>query len=201
MTWPTLRALDSLPARDRRALRLGAWLLAPVLAVLLVVQPWRRAAREAHDALASERASLARELAALRDAPRDARLVTQGMRVLTEEGGRLFDGADAVAASAELAGYVADQAAEVGLELEDSETRATADSASVAAVDVRASGDVLAIIGFLRALEEGPRLARVERLSIGPPPGADEGDGSLVLSATVTSLARRAGAIPDGGRP
>ena len=201
MTWPTLPMLHRLGARDRRALRVGAWLVAPVLALLLVVQPYRRALRDARDLLATERASLARELAALRDAPRDARLVAQGAQALAEEGARLFDGADAVAASAELAGWVADLAAEQGLELEDSETRATEDSAAVAAVEIRAGGDVLAIVGFLRALEEGDHLARVARLSIGPPPGADEGDGTLVLTATVTSLARRASMLPSAPAP
>lgn len=198
MRWPTL---PTLAARDRRALRIGAWLLAPVLMLLLVVQPYRRAMGDARDVLAAERASLARELAALRDAPRDARLVAQGARALAGEGARLFDGADAVAASAELAGWVADLAAEQGLELEDSETRATTDSATVAAVEIRGGGDVLAIVGFLRALEEGDRLARVERLTIGPPPGADEGDGTLVLTATVTSLARRASMLPESLAP
>ena len=210
MTWQRFESLrealrarvGAMNARDRRALQLGAWIMAPVAAFVLVVQPYVRARRDAVETLATERLSLARELAALRDAPRDARLVDQGTRALAEEGARLFDGADAVAASAALAGYVSDRAAESGLELEDSETRAGADSTTVAAVEIRGGGDVLAIVGFLRALEEGPRLARIERLTIGPPPGADEGDGTLVLAATVTGLSRRAttlGAVPANG--
>ena len=192
MNRPLLDRFGALGARDRRALRLGVALLGPALFVMLVLQPYRHAARATADALATERSALARELAALRDAPRDARLVEQGTQALAEEGSRLFEGADAVAASAELASWVGDRAAEAGLELEDSETRATADSATVAAVEIRGAGDVLAIVAFLEMLESEAKLARVERLTIGPPPGADEGDGTLVLSATITSRARRA---------
>ena len=203
MTLPSatiVAAFDRLAPRDRQALKIGAWIVAPVLASMLLVQPYRRARHETRDALAAERTALAIELAALRDAPRDARLVRQGRHALLEEGARLFDGADAVAASAELASWVADQAAEAGLQLEDSETRAMTDardSSAVAAVEIRAAGDVLAVVAFLRALEDGPRLARVERLALGAPAGAEEGDGSLMLTATVTAFARRAVGLPS----
>ena len=172
MTMPTLpafSALDRLAPRDRQAMRIGAWIVAPVLAVVLVVQPYRRAQREASEALATERAALASELAALRDAPRDARLVRQGRRALVEEGARLFDGADAVAASAELASWVADQAAEAGLELEDSETRAMTDVRDSTAVAARsraptdsriARGDVMGVLPSARSPAPPPAARR-----------------------------------------
>ena len=198
LQWPASRA--RLSASDRRALRLGAWIVGPALFLMLVVQPWRRALRDAGDDLTAQRASLGRELAALRDAPGDASLVRQGWLALGAEGSRLFDGGDAAAASAELASYVADQVAESGMTLDESETRAATDSDAVAAVEIRASGDVLGVVALLQALEDGPRLARTERLTIAPPPGADEDDGTLVLTATVTGLARHRHALPSAQR-
>ena len=178
--------------RDRRALRLGACIVAPALFLLLVVQPWRRALGDATDGAAMQRASLARELAALRDAPRDSVLLRQGWQALMEEGARLVDGADAVAASAELANWVAGRVTESGLELIGSETRPEDEGGATAAVAIRARGDVLAMVEALRALEDGPRLAIVERLTIGIAPESDAaGDGALVVTALITAPTRR----------
>ena len=186
MRWPAMAP------RDRRALRLGAFVVAPVLFALLVVQPWRRTLADASDGAAMQRASLARELAALRDASRDSLVLGMGWRALVEEGARLVDGADAVAASAELASYVADQVTEGGLELIESETRPEDEDGATAAVAIRARGDVLAVLDVLRRLEEGPRLAIVERLTIDVAPEAGaEGEGALVLTAVITAPTRR----------
>lgn len=187
---PTLPAIG---ARDRRALRLGATVLLPALAFALVVRPYARALSTTYDELETQRALLARELGALRDAPRDAGRAGEARQALAVATQRLFDGADAVAASAELASYVSDQAVENGLEVEESETRAASPD-DLPAMDIRARGDVLAIVDFLRALEDGPRLARVERIAIARDPRAagEEWDGTLTLTATVTGLSLRA---------
>ena len=189
----------ALTARDRRALRLGAWVAAPVLVLSLVVRPYLAALETARAEVAAQRTLLARELGALRDAPRDSQLVRQGRIALAAASARLFDGGDMVAASGELAGYVSDQAGETGVELEESETRAAGDSTPT--VDIRARGDVLAIADFLHALETGPKLARAERLTIvrEPTQGGPAGDGLLTLTATITGLSLRAPA--EAGRP
>ncbi|HKG92323.1 MAG TPA: hypothetical protein VKA84_10545 [Gemmatimonadaceae bacterium] len=176
----------ALSPRDRRALRLGAWMAAPVLVASLVVRPYLGALGAARAELAAQRTLLARELGALHDAPRDARLVREGQMALAAAAERLFDGGDAVAASGELAGYVSGQAEEAGVEIEESETRSAGDSTPT--VDIRARGDVLALADFLHALEAGPKLARAERISIvrEPPRGGDAGDGTLTLTATIT---------------
>ena len=192
----------ALSPRDRRALRLGAWAAAPVLVLSLVVRPYLGALRTARADVEAQRTLLARELGALRDAPRGARLVGEGRQALAAASARLFDGGDAVAASAELAGYVGDQAEETGVEMEESETRSAGDAAP--AVDIRARGDVLAITDFLRALEAGPKLARAERVTIAREPsrGADAGDGTLILTATITGRSLRAsGDAPAGTAP
>lgn len=180
----------ALSARDRRALRLGMLVLLPVLVLSLVVRPYLRALALARQELAAQRVLLARELGALRDAPRDAVLVRHGRQLLAGAAARLFDGGDAVAASAALAGYVGDQADSAGLEVQESETR----PGDMPSVDFRARGDVLAIMDFLRAIEDGPKLARVEQLTITREPsrGGDDADGTLVLAATIAGLPLRA---------
>jgi hypothetical protein len=197
----------TLTARDRRALRLGAWVAAPALVLSLVVRPYLSALNAARADVEAQRTLLARELGALRDAPRDSQLVRQGRIALAAASTRLFDGGDAVAASGELAGYVSGQAEETGVELEESETRAAGDSTPT--VDIRARGDVLAIADFLHALESGPKLARAERMTIvrEPAPGGPAGDGVLTLTATITGLSPRVPAAlaappaPERGRP
>src|SRR5687767_10178623 len=184
MTWPVLGP------RDRRALRLAAWTVVPLLLVALVIRPYWRAMRASSEKLATQRTLLARELGAVRDAANEAELVRRGRRALAEEHSRLFDGGDAVAASAALASYVAERAAESGVDVEESETRAVPDS-TAAAVEIGASGSVLDVVQFLRALEEGPRLARADRVVISPAGGTSR-SGTVTLKMTVTGLSRRA---------
>ena len=181
-----------LGARDRRALRVGAWVLCPALFVVVVARPFQHAYRAASSELSTQRTALARELAALRDAPRDAQLARQGRYALAQERSRLFEGDDAVAASAQLAGYVAELAAQSGVEVDDSETRAVPDSAAVAAVEIGASGNVIQVAQFLRALEHGPKLARAERIVIAPTAVAGRHTGRVTLRMSVTGLSRRA---------
>ena len=168
-------------------------MVVPVLLVALVIRPYARALRASSDALATERALLARELGVLRDAGQDAQLAERERRALAEECSRLFEGGDAVAASAQLASYVAELAEESGVSVDESETRAVTDSSIVAAVELGATGGVLEIVQFLRALENGPRLARSDRISISPVAGASpSGTGTVTLRLSVTSLMRRA---------
>ena len=186
MRWPTLGP------RDRRALRLGAWVMLPALFLLLVARPYQRALSAAGEELDRQRSLLTRELGALRDAPRDAQLVRHGRDALAEERFRLFEAADAVAASAQLGSYVAARAAESGVDVDESETITVADSAAVTAVDIAATGSVVEIVEFLRALENGPKLARAERIVIVPAPGASQNNGTVTLRMTVTGLSQRA---------
>ena len=182
-----------LGARDRRALRLAASVVVPVLLVALVFRPYGRALRASAEVLATERTLLARELGVLRAAGQDAQLAERERRALAEECSRLFEGGDAVAASAQLASYVAELAEESGVSVDESETRAVTDSSIVAAVELGATGGVLEIVQFLRALENGPRLARPDRITISPVAGASpSGGGTVTLRMTVTSLMRRA---------
>lgn len=199
---PRLR-MPAIGQRDQRALRVGAWILGPALLFVLVVRPSVSAVVESRDALASERALLGRELSLVAEAPRDRQLLRSAQRAVSAAGPRLFGGAEPVSASAELARYVARQATESGLALEQTETETVLDSSAAAVspnggasgggarplrVSIRAHGEVEAVAAFLQAIEDGPRLVRVEQLIISVADTTT--DSSLSVSATLSGLAR-----------
>lgn len=187
----------TLSSRDRRALRLGAWVMLPVLLVMLGVRPYVRTLGAARGELETQRALLARELGALADAPRDSALALSAMRAASLMSMRLFRSPDAVGASAELASHVRALAGAAGLKIDGSETRSLDGDDPRPAMEIRARGDVLEIVAFLRALEDGSKLTRIEYLMIARPFGREIGDGpaagDLTLTATVTGLRTPAG--------
>jgi hypothetical protein len=63
-------------------------------------------------------------------------------------------------------------------------------SADVLRVAIRASGDVGAVVRFLRLMEDGARIVRVERIGISRGLAGTSEAGTLVLTATITGLAR-----------
>ncbi|HEX2780491.1 MAG TPA: type II secretion system protein GspM [Gemmatimonadaceae bacterium] len=204
----------ALATRDVRALRLGAWVLLPALAATLVVRPAASALLDAREGVARERTLLARErtlvtrAAQVRERLRDAR------GALDDAAPRLFPGQDAVTASAELARYVGREATESGLDLEQLETETVLGEAGAEGeqpiedarpdsslaplrVSLRAHGDVVAVVAFLHAIEEGVRLLRVERLDIVASTGDESTDaGTLTLTATIRGLAAGRAATP-----
>lgn len=209
--------LPAIAERDQRALRLGAWVLGPALLFALVVRPSVSALLDSRAALASERALLGRELSLVAEAPRDRQLLRAAEQAVDATGPRLFGGGEAVSASAELARYVARQATESGLTLEQTETETALDSAAQAGtpnggtsgapaatplrVSIRAHGEIEAVAAFLQAIERGPRLVRVDQVAITL---ADTTvDGSLAMTATLSGLARNdfLRAVSDSSAP
>jgi len=191
----TLRdLLLALRPRDRRALRAGAWTLAPLLIAIFVVRPYVGALETSRAAVASEADLLAREKRAVLDMPRDSMALRETGLLVLAAAPRLFGGSDAVTAAAELERYVSASATACGLHLEQTETPIRADTVSRddnLRVTIRARGSVLAIDAFLRAMEEGSKLVRVERIDVVRSTTDDTFDGTMTLTATVAGLARR----------
>lgn len=203
--------------RDRRALSIGALIVLPLLAGNFLVRPGVALLLEQRAALESDRALLAREIRATRELSRQTEILRTGTTALTADLPRLFDGSNAITASAELGRYVSLRAAANGLAVEQIETQTrldsargahSADSSGVAErtetprdlrIGIRARGGIVGIYAFLRALENGPMLVRVEAIEIARASTEDAADGSLALTATIAGLARRsfAMATPD----
>lgn len=187
MKWSTLSV------RDRRAVVIGAIVLLPGLLFIWGVRPYSDALTGARDRLATERATLARERAAVATAeenPRLQHIADSAMRAMRP---RLFEGKDDVMASAELASYVGDAARKARVWLQTAATRPgapTADGVRTLRVEIRAESDLLGTLMFLQALERGDKLVRVDRLDISHSPRtSDEDAETLSIAATISGFA------------
>lgn len=210
--------LPALGARDQRALRLGAWIMLPLLFATLLVRPGIGALIDRRAAVERDRALLGRERRLVAESPRDRQLLRSAERALGAAGPRLFAGTEPVSASAELARYVGRQAKSSGLAIEQTETETVlglgtppgapdGEAAAVSAsggpaqplrVSIRARGDVVAITAFLSAIEHGSKLVRVEQLAIAAGDSSSD-DGALSLTATLSGFARRDFLSSDSG--
>lgn len=194
----------SLSSRDRRALQLGAWVTLPVLFIVLALQPFIRIVRSRQEEVIVTRALLAKELGAMAGAARDSARAVAIADIVAASAGRTFERGDAVAAAAELGGYVRESARRTRLVIEESETRAIDEHDAPPTVEIRARGDIVAIIEFLRALETGPKLARVDVLAISRGLEGPAESRSMSVSATISGVRVRASGIAHttqgGGR-
>jgi hypothetical protein len=184
----------SLSARDRRALWLGALLVLPALGFVFAVRPYLAALDSTRDQLAAERGALARERAAVAAAERNPEYQLVADSLMRAAVPTLFSGRDDVMATAELVSYLGAVANENDVWLQNATTRpSTTTESGVRALHValRAESDLAGLLRFLRALEQGDRLLRVERLdvSVRPTDFTDSGVEPVTIAATVTAFA------------
>src|SRR5258708_6417634 len=95
--------LESLSARDRRALILGAMIAVPVVGYLSVVRPYLRSEASARDAIAAARDLLARETDVVGHASELQPEISRGSSTVMAASRRLYDAREPVAATAALA--------------------------------------------------------------------------------------------------
>jgi len=187
MKWSTLSA------RERRTVSIGGAIVVVSLGFLYGVRPYRAALEDARDQLVTERATLARERAAVASAqqnPQLHRVADSTMRAMRP---RLFEGKDDVMASAELASYVGDMARRSRVWLQDAGTRPAlpaTDGLRTLRVEIRAESDISGVLMFLQSLERGDKLVRIDRFDISHAPRADEKDAeTLTIAATISGFA------------
>jgi hypothetical protein len=188
---------SAMNTRDRRAVMLGAFVLLPPLLYIWTVRPFRNALADAREQLVTERETLARERAALTLARRNPQLQRVADSAMRQMEPRLFAGRDDVMASAELASYLADVARGARVWIQDAATRPAGPTTSgvrTLHVELRAESDLLGVLRFLQALEQGDKLVRVDRLDVSRSPRSDEEDvETLAVTATVSGFAIGAG--------
>jgi hypothetical protein len=178
---------------DRRAVLLGGIVLLPGLLYIWGVQPYRSALSDARDQLVTERATLARERAAILTARRNPRLqhiADSSMRVMRP---RLFEGKDDVMASAELASYLGEVAQRTRVWLQDASTRPATPASQnggvrTLRVEIRGESDLEGTLKFLQALERGDKLVRIDRLDISRVPRDDKDMEILSIAATIVGF-------------
>lgn len=184
---------NTMSARDRRAVVLGAVVLLPGLVFAWGWRPYQAALGDARDQLATERATLARERAAIataREHPQLQHVADSAMRAMHP---RLFEGRDDVMASAELASYLGEVATKARVWLQDASTRpavAAAEGVRTLRVEIRGESDLRGTLRFLQALEHGDKLIRIDRLDISRSArNAEEGSETLSIAATISGFA------------
>ncbi len=189
--------LSAMSASDRRALILGAAIVVPSLFFVFGVRPYRAALADVQQQLSVERDAYARERAAVSAAQKNPLMQHVADSAMQATAPRLFVGRDDVMASAEVANYLGEIARSSHVWLQDASTRpATALDGGVRAlhVEIRGESDLRGILGFLRSLEGGGKLLRVQRLDISAQPGRSDEPGTenLAISASIVGYA-----IPD----
>jgi hypothetical protein len=172
------RRLQRMSHRDRRALTLGALLLIPLLTWGLGVRPWMAAVEELRDRSRVEQGLLARERAALREAP-DLPARLEGLAgELRRHDARLVRAGNLALAEAEVAARLQAMARTHRVHLEELrgvQPRPGAEPPpGLAAIrlSLRGESDFQGVLDFVHALEADDLLLGVESLSIQPLAGA-----------------------------
>ena len=196
----------TMSANDRRALMFGAAVIVPSLFFVFGVKPYLAALDDVRQQLGVERDALARERAAVSAATRNPQMQHVADSAMQAAAPRLFAGHDDVMASAEVATYLGGVARASHVWLQDASTRpATALDGGGRAlhVEIRGESDLRGILAFIRTLEGGAKLIRVQRVDISAQPGrsSDPGTETLALSASITGYAIPEQASSGGALP
>lgn len=179
--------------RDRRAVVIGLLVLLPFAVYLWGVRPFRAALGDAREQLETERATLARERAALAAStqnPRMQHVADSAMRAMRP---RLFEGKDDVMASSDLSSYLGEVAERSRVWLQDAGTRPASppiDGVRTLHVEIRAESDITGTLLFIQNLEQGAKLVRIDRIDVSRTPRArDDDTETLSIVATISGFA------------
>ena len=184
--------LPAAGTRDRRALLIGAAIIAPALLWKVAVAPYLGAVADARARLASERALLERELELLAASALYPAAIERAAALLIEAAPRLFAADNPTVASAELAGYVQEVARSSRVLLTRVEPRPAEPGGTglvALPLDIEGETDLEGLMTFLRRVESGPRRVRIDDLRIDGlrAAAARPSDGSETLGFTLTA--------------
>lgn len=185
-------SLADMNPRDRRALVLGGAVLVPALLFALVVRPLTGSLGEVREQTRMERELLAREMGLLAQAGQYPARLDSARAALRAEAPRLFRGVDGLAAASALENYVGEKAEAARVLVRRSESReGGAEGAGLLSlqVDLQGEGDLQALLTFLRALDTGRRMVRVDRLAVERREGAGPETAPLSFTLTVVGYA------------
>jgi type II secretory pathway component PulM len=191
---PSRLTLGGMRPQDRRALAIGAIILAVLLGYSRIARPAFDRHTEQQRAVEEQRALLGREQALIAAAPSLPRAQREADKALAAETARLFRG-DSVAATAELSAYVSRVAAESGVHLSTLDGRApvTARDLVRLSVDVRGEATWLEVLTFVHRLEASSQLVDVSSLRVERGPrGGPLGGNTVNVAATLTGYSRGA---------
>jgi len=183
--------ISSMSERDRRALVMGSTIIGLSLFGVFGVKPFLKALSDDRERLVSERETLGRERAAVDAARRNPHLQQVADSAMRAMAPRLFEGQDDGIAGAELDLWVTDVAHRSRVFLPTVTTRTGSTSAAgirMLRSEIRGESDLRGILTFLRALETGDKLVRVERIDLSRLPNASEDDETETISMAATII-------------
>lgn len=193
---------NAMNQRDRRAIVLGVLVLLPFAVFIWGVRPFRAALSDARDQLETERATLARERAAIAAATQNPQMQHVADSLMRTMRPRLFEGKDDTMASSELANYLGEVADRSRVWLQDAGTRPpspTVDGVRTLHVEIRAESDITGTLLFIQNLEHGDKLVRIDRIDVSRTRKADDKDSeTLAIVATISGFAVGDAASPAG---
>ena len=180
----------SLADRDKRALRIGLMLAAPILILQFAAKPYVALLARRTDDLAAERGLLARELQVLQERGDYERHHVQALRLLTETEEQLFLSPDEVSASAALTQHVMAHARLAVVQLHQIQTLPVVtlgEEVVAVEVEIRGESDFEGVLTFLHGLEFGEKLVTIPMVRIESVPKDETDDQEpTVLSFTAT---------------
>jgi len=188
-----IRPTRGLSAEDRRALLLGALIVAALGAYAVIGRPWYARLQSSRAELSQQLALLVREQALLESRSALPRLQRQVSQAVGAERPRLLNG-DSVTATASLASFVDDIAVANGVHVSSLDGRAplSAPGLTTVSVELRGESRWSQALGFVHTLEStGPLInvssVRIERGARGGPLAGD----LVTISATLSGIAAR----------
>ncbi len=187
-----------LGARERRILALGLALMASAWLILRGAPATWHALEARHERVVQTEIALARARAALLAVPVARESLAVRAQRLVAYAPRLFAGATAAEAGAELSGWVGGQATlrRVRIVRENVDADSAVPPFRRLTLRLEAEGDVVGLAAWLADLEHGPKLLALEELAItAPEPGAAPAQAErlraeLVLVGWNATLAR-----------
>lgn len=186
-----MRPLVQLGPRDRRAVLVGGAVLAPMLAFSLVGKPYLHARRVLAEQVHEQQDLLRRELELVQSGSHLSNDLSAAASSLAHARPRLFPARDPLSATALLVSAVSETARQQGVLVEAVESRPAEylhNGLMAVQVDMRGRGDLEGLLRWLDALETGPKLLRVEQLSV-----AQIGSGATNDSPEAEALSFAAG--------
>lgn len=178
-----------LTRRDRRALWIGALIVAPIMAWRGVIAPLAAIIAETRARAESAEGLLVRERALLRDAPQWSAQLAVARRGLHRAAPQLFIAADSLEASAAVAAWLRVAASRARLEdvrVSPVPSSFVAGDVFATEIDVTARGTTAALSRWLAAIESEAHFVSLVRVDI-----QIRDDGGLEIGARARAFARR----------
>jgi hypothetical protein len=190
-----------MPASDRRAITLGALVLAPFVLFFGVVRPYRASLGELRNRIDSERALLAREEGLLALAPTLPGLAQAAAERARRADQRLVRGENRALEEAALTSYLERTALMSRVLLQEARgiepPRGTDTTGAVRPVRlaVRGESDLKGVLTYIQRIEASPLLLRVAELSMEPvkeKSGPDVQEGVIKFAFVLEAYASAA---------